>query len=39
LVDPEQVPTICPETRLHIPVQQSALCEQTSPAWPHHDDG
>jgi hypothetical protein len=35
----EQVPTLCPAPRLHTPVQQSPFWEQTSPAWPHHDDG
>jgi hypothetical protein len=38
-VEPEQVPATCPEAMLQRPVQQSVLCVQISPAWPHHDDG
>jgi hypothetical protein len=30
---------LCPDPRLQTPVQQSPFWEQTSPPWPHHDDG
>jgi hypothetical protein len=39
LVEPEQVPATCPDAVLQMPVQQSELCVQISPAWPQKDEG
>jgi hypothetical protein len=38
-VGAEHVPTVAPAGIVQVPLQQLPLFRQTSPVWPHHEDG